>query len=768
MHIIKNKFVKFLSSSDWLLPEEKWSTSALGRIESAFTLGNGYLGMRGIYEEIPDGTEPGTYIAGVYDSAASMVTELVNAPNPIDFRIIVEGEKIDIGRMNVLYNKRILDMKNGFITRKTLFSDTKNRKFLYESLRFLSSQNPHIGVMQIYITALDKQAKIIVQDTIDDSVTNIGSLLEGRKRHTQLVEVSTSKDMNYLCVKTFTKKIWIAYASFLAISRGMGQGIGTLNKIFNMALKKSEPVCFTKIFCINTSKHIGHKDLKRNASKELRKAVRTGFEKLLGDHITVWHKKWQKADIRIEGDKEAQKALRFNIYHLLIAGKERDENVSIGARTLSGNGYGGHIFWDTEIFILPFFIYNFPRIARNLLLYRYHRLNAARRIAAQKGYKGVLFPWESADDGVESTPPYAKNLDGSIIEIRTMDYEHHIVSDIAFGVYHYFTATDDVRFMLQAGLEIIFETARFWASRVTYNSKRDIYEIKNAMGPDEFHEIVNNSAYVNKMAQWNLFKAADLYKVFCKNKKRLFRKIQKKLIISEKEIEDWRHIAKKIKIPYSSSKGILEEFEGYFKKKDVALAKFDDFFMPVLPHEVSIRDIGKTQIVKQADVTMLLYLLSHEFSEEEKRKNYLYYVTRTLHKSSLSPSIHSIVASEIKDTARGYAFFLFSLYGDLKNMFGNTAEGMHAASLGGTWQAVVMGFAGFRISKGLPSVEPRLPEHLKSIDFSLKWKGSEIKVKAGRKKIKLFVSGKKKGYILVKCFGSVHKVPFNAEYVAHS
>jgi len=766
---MKSIFSKYLSKEEWLIREKGYFPDKRMARESMFTLGNGYLGSRGIYEEIPDGTEPGTYIAGVYDAAASMVPELVNAPNPIDFRIIVEGEKLDVDRMNILENERILDLKKGLLTRRTVFSDTRGRRFLYESLRFFSLHDTNIGCMQVYLKALDNPARIIVQDTVDDSVTNIGSLLEGRKRHSHLVDVSTVGDMNYLCVKTFTNKIWIAYASFLAVARGPYDGMGTLNKIFNLTIKKRESICFTKIFSIHTSRHISYKKLERITTKDLHRAKMMGLEKLLERHIKAWQEKWQSSDVRIKGDKEVQKALHFNIYHLIISGKENDENVSIGARTLSGNGYRGHVFWDTELFILPFFIYTNPKVARNLLMYRYRRINIARKIAWENGYKGVLFPWESADTGEDTTPPYAKNLDGTIIEIHTGAMEHHIMSDIAYAACHYFAATADMDFMFNAGLEIMFETARFWASRVVYNKTTKSFDIRKVIGPDEFHEGVDNNAYTNRMAKWNLQKAIDLYYKFSNENPRMFKKVKRKLSINEKEIEEWSRIADRIKTPRTKSKGIIEEFDGYFKKKDVILDKFNHHFMPVLPKNVKLGDISKTQLVKQPDVVMLMYLLPEAFTEHEKAQNYSYYVKRTLHKSSLSPSIYSIIASEVNDRTRGYLFFLFSLYADLKDTHGNTKEGIHAASLGGTWQATIMGFAGFRIIDEMPSFEPSLPGHWRSISFILRWKKCDLNVKVSNRRVTLFVSSKKgKGSILIKCFNAVHKIPFNKKYIIHN
>ena len=762
---MRSEFSKYLSKEEWLIREKGWSQEKLRVSETNFTLGNGYLGSRGIYEEIPDGSEPGTYIAGVYDEAGAMVSELVNAPNPIDFRIAVEGEKLDMGRMNIVENERILDMQKGLLVRKTIFSDTRGRRFLYQSLRFFSLNDFHVGGMQVYLTALDAPARIIVQDTIDDSVTNIGGILEGRKRHTQLVDVSSTNNTNYMCVKTYIRKLWIAYTSFLAVQRGRGQGVGTLNKIFNISLGKKETVCFTKIFTIYTSRHISHKKIKAIALRDSRKAVSMGFETLLNRHIGEWKNRWKISDIKIKGDSDAEKALRFNIYHLIISGKEGDYNASIGARTLSGDGYRGHIFWDTEIFILPFFIYTNPELAGNLLKYRYHRLPQARLIAKEKGYKGALFPWESADRGIEVTPPYAKNLDGTIIEIKTMNMEHHIVCDIAYGAWHYFSASGDINFMIDAGLEIMIETARFWASRVVYDEKSKKYSIKGVIGPDEFHENVDNNMYTNGMARWNLIKAKECFEYFEKVRPRHVKRLKRKLGIHENEFKSWKNIVENIRIPFSKSKNIFEEFDNYLRKKDILLTKYDTNYMPMIPKNVEVRGFDQTQLVKQADVMMIMYLLTEEFTHDEKVRNYSYYIKRTLHKSSLSPSIYSIMASEVGDSTRAYVLFLVSLYADLKNNHGNTGEGIHAASLGGTWQAAIMGFAGFRIIDEMPSFEPRLPGHWQGMEFSLKWKGHDLRVDVQKENVKIFVTSKNPGYILIKCFNSVHKILFNKKYI---
>jgi len=347
--------------------------------------------------------------------------------------------------------------------------------------------------------------------------------------------------------------------------------------------------------------------------------------------------------------------------------------------------------------------------------------------------------------------------------------EHHIVSDIAYAVWQYFTVTGDVGFMYEAGLEIIFETARFWASRAVYNKKIKKYEIKKVIGPDEFHEDVDNSVYTNWMAAWNLKKAKEFYAYFKKRKVPFFERIARKLSLKAGETESWTSLADKMKILKSKNKGIFEEFEGYFKKKDIKLETLNHHFMPALPKGIHLRDFSKTQLVKQADILMLMYLLHGEFSKEEKMRNYIYYVKRTLHKSSLSPSVHAIMASEVGDRIRAYLFFLFSLYADLRDTHGNANSGIHAASLGGTWQAAIMGFSGFRLFENgrVPSFSPRIPGHWKSVAFSLKWRRCTLEVQADNKKINLFVASKKKGFVTIRYFDSPHKITFNQKHVIY-
>lgn len=754
-----NKFFKdILSPDDWLIYENGFNPSKLNIYETIFTLGNGYMGSRGILEEVPYDSMPGTYIAGVQDKSLAQVTEIVNVPNPVDLRISAEGEKIDIKGMYVREHERILDMKHGILFRHSVLANSRKERFDYKSLRFISSHDKHVGVMKIWVTPLDAPNLLTVQDSIDVSVRNRGVLTEGRKKHFQISEVRSEKGTNYICARTQDTRISIGCATHLTVSR-KGREYAAPDQSFDIKLEKGEELVLTKIFYMRTSRHLSKRRLRDTTLKSLKKNMKRGFEGLLLRHTKAFETLWKRASILITGDSDAQRSLRFNIYHMLIAGNPYDKDVSVGAKTLSGEGYRGHVFWDTEIYLLPFYIYNFPKIARNILMYRYNRLDAARRRAAARGFKGALFPWESADTGEDETPQWHKDLDGSIIPISTQEYEHHIVADIAYGVDHYYTATADQKFLNTYGSEIIFETARFWASRVKKNKKKKRFEILNVMGPDEFHANIDNNAYTNAMARWNLRAARRLYCDLKENYKKSFSSLARKIKLSEKEVRRWREIAEGMYIPMSKDKKLIESYQGYFKQRDIVITRLDKHFMPEFPPNLPLSKLQGSQILKQLDAVMLIYLLPHLFDKETAKKTIDYYEKRTVHKSSLSTPINAIMCLEAGNATRAYQYFLFALNADLKAKQSNTADGIHAGSLGGCWQAAVNGFGGMRIRNRNLSFSPQLPAYWQDMRFHIRWRGDLIFIDISQDSFNLHLrASRNKRPLEVEVYGRLYKV----------
>ncbi len=720
-------FKKHYPPENWLVREPSWNASLQKTRETQFTLGNGYFCCRGVLEEIPYDSTPGTYIDGLFDRTGAQITELVNCPNPINLRIDAYGEKLDVVAMDVLKHERVLDMRNGVLNRQTIFRTTHKKRILYQSRRFISMHHKHLGLMEVHVTPLDAAMTLNIQTTIDTNVFNKGVLTEGRKIHFQPHEVTTQKDIYYLCVKTFENETLIAYAGSLEVCKKERCRM-VAERALKLRVGKGETITFRKFFTLYTSRRVKPHQIKKQTIGALRKAHKTGLKHIYEEHTNAWEKCWKNSNVEINGDLAADHALRFNIYHLIIAGNEENDNVSVGARTLSGEGYRGHVFWDAELFIVPFFIYSHPWIARNQLMYRYHRLGPAKANAASKGFKGALFPWESADTGEESTPSWARALDGTIIRITTLNYEHHIVADVAFAVEHYVRATGDLQFLWKYGLELMMETARFWHSRVKLSKKRKRYEIHNAMGPDEFHEKVDNSAYTNTMAQWNLQQACRWYKLARDKYPQKLSNLKRKLKLSEREVKSWHRLASKIYLPYNRRKRLIEQFEGYFKLRDPRITELDTHFMPCLPAGVEYRNIKETQLIKQADVVMLFFLLPDAFDIQKKKRNYYFYEKRTMHKSSLSPAIHSIVGLEVGDDDKALHYFAHAASTDLSNIHGNSEQGIHAASAGGTWQSVILGFAGMRVREGEISFTPHLPPNWNALKFAVWYRGARLRV----------------------------------------
>ena len=760
---MKELYADYVKDELWLIKENEFVRGLQGIREAQFALGNGYLGTRGICEEIPYDCIPGTYIAGLYDEMAAQVSDLVNLPNPVNFKFTIEGEKFDAVAMDISEHKRVLNTKKGLLARKTLYKDSKKKRYDYQSIRFISQHNKNIGVMQIAFTPLDAGCVLDINTGIDTSVSNVGILSEGRKKHFRIRELGQYRKAGCVVLETFEKKYTVVYWAGFYYHLA-GKKTVAKDNIFRLKLKKNQTVVFTKVFCI---KHFPHRDShalhKKKALALFQKAFKSSFSTLLKQHIGSWDKLWKRADVVIEGTANIQQNMRFNIYHMLICLHCDNGLSSIGARTLSGEGYRGHVFWDAEIFLLPFYLFTFPKVAKNMLLYRYRRLDAARKIAKENGFKGAQFAWESGDTGEEETPEWARNIDRTIIKIHTHRLEHHITADVAYAVYQYYLATGDENFMSQYGYELFMETARFWASRVEYNKRTKKYGIKHVIGPDEFHVDVNNNAFTNMMARWNLLTAVKLFTHFKKAAKTR-KNLSSKLNVSEKEVHSWKKIASGMVIHINKHK-IVEQFDGFFKLKKVILNKTDENGIPIMPGQIKAKDLGKTQIVKQADVLMLMCLLGDTFSLDTKTVNYDFYVPRTAHKSSLSIPAHALIASTVGDLHRAYNLFNVSLRTDISNLYGNTAEGIHAASLGGTWQALIFGFGGIRIKKGELFIDPCMPHSWKKLVFSLVWRENVIRMELTNSAVKFKVIAARGKNIKIGVFDKLFTLKTNKVHI---
>lgn len=467
------------------------------------------------------------------------------------------------------------------------------------------------------------------------------------------------------------------------------------------------------------------------AAAALARAERAGPGDLLARHRRAWRERWLDADVVIRGDDRGQRDLRFALYHLIISADPESDRASVGARSLSGPGYRGHVFWDTEIFVLPFFTWTHPETARALLAYRHRTLPAARAKAARLGYAGALYAWESADTGEEVTPDHIWLPDGTRLTIVTGLQEHHVAADVAWAVWHYWQVTGDVGFMEDMGAEMVIETARFWASRAALGDD-DRHHIRTVIGPDEYHEGVDDNVFTNVLARWNL-RTAD---ALCER----FPIVALQFGVDAGERERWAAVAAGLVVRFDPETKLYEQFDGFFALDDERAADLAP--RPFTGELVlGVERLRRAQVVKQADVLLLGVLLPDEVDSGVQAANYRYYEPRTSHGSSLSPAMHALVAARLGEEEQAVEYFHMAGGVDLDNRMGNAADGVHIATMGGLWQAAVFGFGGVRPDGDAVRIDPRLPAVWGGLTFPVRWRGTRIEVDVRADRLELDLDG---------------------------
>ncbi|MDI3547436.1 MAG: kojibiose phosphorylase [Halanaerobiales bacterium] len=743
---------------NWIIAENQFSIYNQGKFETIFSLGNGYMGLRAATEESYPGEKRGCYIAGLFDRFDGEVTELPNIPDFIQFDILLAGEEFNLMEGKVISYNRRLNLKEGILIRDVEWESPGGRRTKLTFKRFVSMADRHIVCQKVIIKPVNYSGPVNITTGFNGQVTNSGTqhLIEGNKRITPNGDI-------YLTTRTQESDVILVLAAgyrFLLKENGSENEINLKHRIrtgrrkillsFDFPLEEGDEFSVEKTVSIYSGIDIEFNKWEREevivptALDNLGRAQRKGFDLLFEEHKDKWARLWKEMGIELTGPDFDQLAVRFALYHFLQMTPTHDSRISIAAKGLSGEGYKGHVFWDTEIFILPFFIYTFPDIARNLLLYRYHTLAGARQKAKENGYRGAMYAWESARTGEETTPKYGHidPVTGKPIRIWCGDIEQHISADIAYAIWYYFQVTDDCNFMYNYGAEIFLEIARFWASRVEYNQMRDSYEINDVIGPDEYSEHVDNNAYTNYLVKWQLQKAVELADWLKERNKECWERLCQELEIVEEELENWEIIAEKMYTPLDKESGLIEQFEGFMNQKEIDLSPYRGKIGSILD-DMSWEEVTSSQVLKQADVVILLYLLGDWFTRDIKKANWDYYEPKTLHDSSLSPAIHAIIAADLGDIETAYTYFQQSCKIDLGEDMKSCDDGLHAASLGGIWQAVVMGFAGVRLTKGKLRINPCLPRGWQKITLKINWRGKKylLKIEENRVKLKDFNTG---------------------------
>ncbi len=698
----------------WRLEQDGYQAALEHEVESRFVISNGFLGVRASLEQPQVASRPRTFIAGLFDTPPSEVPlpRLVPGPDWLRLQVLVQGEPLALQAGQTLAHRRTLDFRRGVLLGDWRQRDGEGLLVEVRTLRFVSLAKRMLAVQLVWI-ALDREAQLALHAWLEPPADGL-SLLRAAPPLTIWRSAQAAKHL--------------AVASAMALrldQRASRPSVGADGRhTWHWNAAPEQPAIFTRIVAFARADSEGDgADAVRAA---LHAARRAGPPRLLEAHTRAWAERWRASEVVVEGDQVAQTALRFACYHLISAANPDDQRISIGARALTGDAYLGHVFWDTEMFLLPFYTYTWPTAARTLLLYRFHTLPAARAKAARLGYRGALYAWESADTGEEATPPYVRGPDGQVIPIRNGVEEQHISADVAYAVWQYWQATEDLPFLLDAGAEMILETARFWASRARLESDGR-YHIRNVIGPDEYHEGIDDNAYTNGMAQWNIERALELAELLPRRWPERWARLREQLALTPAELAGWRDVAVRLMSGLDESSGLLEQFAGFFALEPLDLAAYTPRTAPMdvlLGRERTQR----SQVIKQADVVMLLALLWDRFDAPLRVTNFGYYEPRCGHGSSLSPAIHALVAARLGDVELAARYFHQAAAIDLDDTMGNAAAGVHIATLGGLWQAALFGFGGISPTTVGLRCEPHLPTAWRALGFVVQWRGRQVRI----------------------------------------
>jgi trehalose/maltose hydrolase-like predicted phosphorylase len=714
----------------WLLTEDGFTLAREHEIESLFSIANGYVGNRGSLAEGSPLSAPASFLAGVFEKsdAPGSVPGLFVMPDWTGVRAWVEGQALSMEQGQILQHRRILDMRRGILWREWRHRDPNGRITNVLAFRLTSLTDRHLLIQSVVFCPENYSGDLSLENSI---VLAPEVLASPPPEDWKTRRNATRPNILPLGLKCPGSEIVVGIAAasqLVAHDRDAGTRAiditdRRVTERFRIDVEIGAEYRLDKLVSMYSARESD--DPVEEAVAQVSHYFPSGLRTAVANHVAEWEHRWHTADIRVTGDEVLQKALRFSEYHLISAANPEDDRVSIGARALTGEAYKGHVFWDTEIYMLPFYTLTHPASARALLMYRYHTLPAARRKAQSAGYRGAMYPWESADTGDEATPRFVIDPKGQVIEVLNGEMEIHITADVAYAVWQYWDATADESFLLSAGAEILLETARFWASRGEIE-KDGHYHIRHVIGPDEYHENVDDSAYTNLMAAWNLRRGAETVSLLQQRWPERWDELSSYMHIGSSEVAGWTRLAEAMYVPFDPKTRLFEQFERYYDREPIELKSYEPRHAAmdvILGHE----RIQHTNVVKQADVVMAMYLLWNEFPPGVREANFRYYEPRTGHGSSLSPSMHALVAARMGDLSLAERYLKQAAEIDLGNNMGNAAGGVHAAAIGGLWQAIVFGFAGLELTKDGLNINPRLLPAWRNLSLPIQWRGTRVR-----------------------------------------
>jgi alpha,alpha-trehalose phosphorylase len=743
-------------ADEWNVIERAFHPEFLAQSETMLALGNGYLGMRGCPEEGGPNAENTTLINGFHETWPIVYAEdaygfaktgqtICNVTDSKIIKLFVDDEPFWLPDARLLSYDRRLNMKSGTLDREILWETPAGKQVSIRSRRLVSFENRHVAAISYCVTLLNANAFVLISSEmtadqpashIDTDDPRLAKAFSGRVLHPQACYSKGCRIV--LCHATKKSRLTVACATDHALETSCPHTDNTVctdhfgQVAFTIEARQDCPIQLTKYIVYHTSNTASAQELCGRAEWTLDRVTVQGFQQLLSSQEQYLDDFWRRSDVRIKDVREdrtkrstveIQQAIRFNLFHVLQA-SARAEDTGVPAKGLTGKAYEGHYFWDTEIYLLPFLTYTSPRIARNLLIFRYNMLPQARARAKQLGHRGAMFPWRTIN-GEEASAYYAAGT-----------AQYHINADIMYALRKYVQATGDESFLRDYGAEMLVETARLWLDLGFYSETRGgKFCINGVTGPDEYSAVVNNNAYTNLMARENLRYAAQTVKSLQSAEPDAYNALAHKTALEPSEVERWIRAAENMYVPCDEDRQIVLQDESFLDREPWDFKNTPPEHYPLLLFYHPL-DIYRKRVIKQADVVLAMFLLGDMFSPEAKKRNFYFYDPLTTGDSSLSSCVEAIIAAQVGDIEKGIRYGMAALLMDLADVGGNVKDGCHIASMGGTWMMLTYGLGGMQDNDGTLSFWPRrAPEENAILRFPVTYRGQTLEIEIGPEKV---------------------------------
>lgn len=725
-------FKRLFDINEWKIVENNIHIEDMRLSESIMSIGNGYMGMRGNFEERYTGdTHYGTYIGGVWFPDKTRVGwwkngypeyfgKVINSANFIGIGVHINDFEINLAKNEILDFYRELDMKNSVLYRSFIVK-TPYGSVQIKTERFLSINRLEICAIKYMVSSLDNDVTVSLTPYMDGDVYNEDSNYQekfweevSRKSKPYEASLIMKTKENSFGAPRFTSCTAMKVTPYGAVRKCLSaEKDNYASSTIVLDAVKGKWVGIDKVIALTTTRKLKEEELEVRASELAGIAAQKGYESLKAAHSEAWNKRWDSADVEIVGDIEAQQGIRFNIYQLFSTYYGEDCTLNFGPKGFTGEKYGGATYWDTEAFVFPMYLAIASReVARNLLIYRHNQLEGAFENARRIGMKGALYPMVTFT-GVECHNEWEITFE-----------EIHRNAAIAFAIFQYVSYTGDKSYIEQYGIDVFIEISRFWASRVHYSERKGVYMIHGVTGPNEYENNVNNNWYTNRMAAWCLEYTLECIAELRKSGH--VKKLEERSLRSSEE-ENWKEIAQKMYLPYDAELGVFVQQDNFLDKELKPADIIPAGERPINQHWSWDR-ILRSCYIKQADVLQGLYFLGHLYERAIKKRNFLFYEPMTVHESSLSPCVHSIIAAELGIEEKAVEMYRRTARLDLDNYNNDTGDGLHITSMGGSWLAIVQGFAGMRTAQGILEFNPFLPEGWDSYSFKVNYRERRLKI----------------------------------------